>query len=718
MFLKDVLKKYFGYDSFRDTQEEIINYVVAGNDTVVVMPTGAGKSLCFQIPSLMFPGLTVVISPLIALMKDQVDGLKNNGIAAEALNSSMSNEEQRMIFNRIASGELKMLYVAPERLMSEGGKFIAYLKQLNISLFAIDEAHCVSMWGHDFRPEYLQLAALKQKFPNVPLIALTASADEITRKDIADKLLISNAKIFISSFNRSNIHYFIEQKKNSFYEITEYLSKHPNDSGIIYALSRANTEAIAEQLNQVGFLAKYYHAGMDSQERSAVQEDFKKDNIKIIVATIAFGMGIDKPDVRFVIHYNLPKNIESYYQETGRAGRDGLKSDAILFYSYGDVVKLKKFAAVENNPEQSAIMLKKLDQMAGFCNANKCRRRMLLEYFGEKYDADNCGSCDFCLTKQNVFDATIIAQKALSAVKRTGEVFGMHYLIDLLRGSKSEKIRDHHKQLKTYGIGADISRDLWTNYFRELINKGYLKRDERGEFPKIIITEKGDAVLKGQQTVFLDKVEERIEAKETSVINYDKTLFGMLRNVRSERAREEDMPPYIIASDITLQELAAFYPLLHDHLYHITGFGEIKISKYGKLFLEVIKEYCELNRIDTKIHLKINEKKKAVEIKRNKPDTTDSKRSSLYLFRSGKSIKSIAEERKLAITTVESHLNEFIESGEIKLTELMNEQRLNTILNAVKRSGDGRLKPIKEMLGNDYTYGEIRAVITHLKVNS
>lgn len=716
MSLKDVLKKYFGYDSFRDTQEEIINYILSGNDAVVVMPTGGGKSLCFQIPSLMLPGLTVVISPLIALMKDQVDGLVANGIQAAALNSSLSNDDQRIILNQIAGGQLKLLYVAPERLMGDGGRFIDFLSQQNISLFAIDEAHCVSMWGHDFRPEYLQLAALKKQFPKVPLIALTASADDITRKDIADKLNIKESRIFISSFNRSNIHYYVEQKKDSFNEITTYLSKHINDSGIIYALSRASTESIAQKLNEAGFEAKYYHAGMDPKDRSAVQEEFKKDKIKIIVATIAFGMGIDKPDVRFVIHYNLPKNIESYYQETGRAGRDGLKSDAILFYSYGDVMMLRKFATIDNNSEQTEILLKKLDQMTNFCNVKKCRRKMLMEYFDEKYTEANCGSCDYCLSKQNVFDATIVAQKALSAVVRTGEIFGVNYLIDLLRGSKSEKLKEHHKQLKTYGIGAEISKDQWTKYFRELIDKGYLRRDERGEYPRIVITEKGNSVLKGNKKVFLETIEARIEATEKVVMQYDKTLFELLRNVRTEKAYQEGVPPYIIAGDNTLQELSAFLPMQYDDLYKIIGFGEAKIAKYGKLFLEVIKEYCEINRCESKMYLRKDYQKKTVIPKTTKSDAGESKRTSLYLFRSGKSPELIATERKLSVVTIESHLSEFIASGEIKVSELVDEKKLQPILNAIKRSESAHLKPIKEMLGDNYSYGEIRAVMAYLKV--
>ena len=712
---KDVLKKYFGYEVFRDTQEKIIDFVLKGNDAVVVMPTGGGKSVCFQVPAMIFPGITIVISPLIALMKDQVDGLNAIGIPATTLNSSMSNDEQRIIINRIQNNEIKLLYIAPERLTGDGGRFLNYLQQLPVSLFAIDEAHCVSMWGHDFRPEYLQMALLKKTFPNVPIIALTASADKITRADIAEKLGIPDAKIFISSFNRPNIHYFIERKKNAYGEILEYLEKHKNVSGIIYALSRKSTETLAENLTEDGFPAACYHAGLDAATRAKVQEDFKKDKVKIIVATIAFGMGIDKPDVRFVMHYNVPKNIESYYQETGRAGRDGLHSDAILYYSYGDITVLKNFASIENNPQQSDILLKKLDKMASFCSANQCRRKMLMEYFNEEYTENNCGSCDFCLSKRETFDATVIAQKALSAVLRTEERFGINYLIDVLRGSKSEKIWKQHKEIKTYGIGADISKELWNVYFKELIDQQYLKRIEDGNFSHLVLAEKSKDVLYRNEKVYLTQQEERIEAVEENVLGFDKELFEQLRFVRTELAAKEGVPPYLIMGDVTLQELSTFLPQNTSDLEKISGFGEIKIEKYGSQFLNIVKGYCEINRLHSKMDQKRSGKQKKVLSKIKPTGPSDTKKQTLYLFRAGKTITDIAAERSLAITTIEGHLSEFILSGEIKVTEIVEENKIPAIKLAIKNVGDQKLTPIKEFLGENYSFGEIRAVIAEMK---
>ncbi len=714
---KDVLKKYFGYEDFRSPQEKIIAHVLAGNDALVVMPTGGGKSLCFQIPAVIFEGITIVISPLIALMKDQVDGLNANGISATTLNSSMSNDEQRVIINRIHNNEIKLLYIAPERLLGEGGRFMDYLKQLPVALFAIDEAHCVSMWGHDFRPEYLQLASLKKHFPKVPIIALTASADDITRKDIAEKLEIENSQIFISSFNRPNIHYFIERKKNSYAEIINYLSKHKNSSGIIYALSRKSTESIAENLTEDGFPAACYHAGLDNATRAKVQEDFKKDKVKIIVATIAFGMGIDKPDVRFVIHYNLPKNIESYYQETGRAGRDGLHSDAILFYSYGDVVMLKKFAAVENNPLQSDIMLKKLDKMANFCNANQCRRKMLLEYFNEKYTEHNCGSCDFCLSKRDTFDGTLIAQKAFSAVMRTGESFGVNYLIDFLRGSKSEKIRTAHKELKTYGVGSDISKELWTIYFKDLIDQQYILRIEDGNFSHLELTAKSKDVLYKNEKVFLTEATERLEVADTEEQQYDTVLFEQLRTLRTQIAAREGVPPYLVLGDVSLQQLAGYLPQTAEDLEKISGFGEVKIEKYGKQFLNIVLDYCEVNRLHSKMNLKSSSNKSSKKTSSKKIKSTaptETKMQTLYLFRAGKSVTDIATSRKLAISTIEGHLADFIQSGEIKVTEIVEPPKITKIKLAIQNVGDEKLTPIKIFLGENYSYGEIKAVIAEI----
>jgi ATP-dependent DNA helicase RecQ len=501
---KEILKSQFGYDSFRMNQEQAIETVLQKKDCVVLMPTGGGKSLCYQIPALMLDGLTVVISPLIALMKDQVDALKNNGVAAAFLNSTQTGREQAEVFQQIRRGDLKLLYVAPERLLQTGNQFIDFLKSINISLFAIDEAHCISSWGHDFRPEYIQLGKLKRYFPDVPLIALTATADRLVRNDIVERLTIRRAALFVSSFNRPNIFYKIEPKRNSYARLLEYLESRRAESGIVYCLSRNSADSLAADLRDEGFDALAYHAGLDKETRDKHQELFLKDEAKIIVATIAFGMGIDKSNVRFVVHMDLPKNIESYYQETGRAGRDGLQSEALLFFSWGDINKLKGFAEVEGNKSQTEIMLKKLNTMGAFGDLKTCRRKFILNYFSEELTED-CGHCDNCNTTFEKFDGTIIAQKALSAVYRTGQRFGLSYLIDFLRGSQAKTIRDEHKNLKTYGVGADVSKNNWFDYFKDLIEQGYLKQTE-GTYPTIVLTEKSMDVLRGTERVELFKV--------------------------------------------------------------------------------------------------------------------------------------------------------------------------------------------------------------------
>ncbi|HVE55859.1 MAG TPA: DNA helicase RecQ, partial [Pyrinomonadaceae bacterium] len=464
---QEILKNKFGYDSFRMNQQAAIEAVLAKKDCVVLMPTGGGKSLCYQIPSLILDGLTLVVSPLIALMKDQVDALKANGVEADFLNSSQTSREQTEVFQSVRQGKTKILYVAPERLLQSGDQFIDFLRDLKISLFAIDEAHCISSWGHDFRPEYIQLGKLKRYFPEIPVIALTATADKLVRKDIFERLNIRSAEVFVSSFNRPNIYYRIVPKRNSYAQLLDYLAERRDESGIIYCLSRSSVDNLANDLRAEGFSALPYHAGLDSETRDRHQELFLKDEVKIVVATIAFGMGIDKSNVRFVVHLDLPKNIESYYQETGRAGRDGLQSEALMFFSWGDVNKLKGFAEVEGNQRQSEIMLKKLNTMGKFGDLKTCRRRFLLDYFSEELTAD-CGHCDNCNTEFEKFDGTIIAQKALSAVARTGQRFGLSYLIDFLRGSQAKTIRDEHKNLKTYGIGADVSKNNWFDYFNDL----------------------------------------------------------------------------------------------------------------------------------------------------------------------------------------------------------------------------------------------------------
>ncbi len=680
------------------------------------MPTGGGKSLCYQIPALIFDGMTVVISPLIALMKDQVDALRNNGIEAAFLNSTQTNAEQVEVFRAVRSGKLKLLYVAPERLLQSGDQFLDFLRGVNISLFAIDEAHCISSWGHDFRPEYLRLAVLKTEFPQIPLIALTATADKLVRKDIFDRLNIPKAELFISSFNRPNIFYAVEPKRNSYSQLLDYLEKRKDESGIIYCLSRSSVDSLAADLRDEGFSALAYHAGMDKRTRDKHQESFLKDETKIIVATIAFGMGIDKSNVRFVVHMDLPKNVESYYQETGRAGRDGLRSDALLFFSWADVIKLKGFAEVEGNAKQSEIMLRKLDLMGKFGDLKTCRRKFLLNYFSEEL-SENCGNCDNCTTTFERFDGTVIAQKALSAVYRTGQRFGLSYLVDLLRGSNSAKIRDEHKNLKTYGVGADVSKDNWYEYFRDLIAQGFLAQSE-GQYPILMLTETSMDVLAGKTTVSLIKLKIKEEKKQKLVadisVPYIRDLFDNLRQVRTVIARSENVPPYVVFSDATLVEMAAYLPQSDWELRKISGVGDLKFEKYGADFLNEVRNYCRKNNLVSRIDLKSPKRERKPRTKRD-GDGRDTYQKSLDLFRDGLSIPEIARERGFGVSTIEGHLARFIPDGKVRLDELVPVEKIDTIRNAVlKFNENGVLSPIKEFLGEDYSYGEIRAVIASM----
>ncbi len=711
---KEILKHQFGYDSFRMNQQAAIETVLQKKDCVVLMPTGGGKSLCYQIPALMLDGLTVVISPLIALMKDQVDALKNNGVSAAFLNSTQTGREQTEVFQAVRNGKLKLLYVAPERLLQSGDQFIDFLRSVNVSLFAIDEAHCISSWGHDFRPEYIQLGKLKRYFPEIPIIALTATADKLVRKDIIERLNVQNAALYVSSFNRPNIFYRIEPKRNSYGQLLEYLEKRRDESGIIYCLSRNSVDNLAQDLRDEGFSALPYHAGLDKETRDRNQELFLKDEVKIIVATIAFGMGIDKSNVRFVAHLDLPKNIESYYQETGRAGRDGLNSEALLFFSWGDVNKLKGFAEVEGNRAQTEIMLKKLNTMGAFGDLKSCRRKFLLNYFDETL-AEDCGYCDNCNTVFEKFDGTIIAQKALSAVARTDQRFGLSYLIDFLRGSQAKTIRDEHKNLKTYGVGADISKNNWFDYFKDLIEQGYLKQTE-GTYPTIVLTEKSLEVLRGSERVELFKVTVKEDKKQKSLVStlaheYEKDLFGELKQVRTAFAREENVPPYVIFSDATLIEMATYLPQTEDEMRKISGIGDLKLQKYGADFLEVIVDYCDRNNFSSRINLKSPKRETKTRTKRDASGQTTYD-VSLDMFKSGLSISEIAASRGMAVSTIETHLVKFIMSGEVNLDDLVETDKIETIKDAISRINAGfAVAPVKEFLGEDYSYGEIRAVL-------
>ncbi|ASU32507.1 DNA helicase RecQ [Mucilaginibacter xinganensis] len=712
------LQKYFGYSAFRHRQEEIIQHILDKKDVLTLMPTGGGKSLCYQLPAVLLNGLTIVISPLIALMKDQVDALNVNGIPAAFINSSQSTQEQIDISTRLKNNQLKLLYLAPERLFGKESKLMDFLKTLPVALIAIDEAHCISHWGHDFRPEYLMLAGLKTEFPKVPVIALTATADKLTKKDILEKLNLKNPEVFISSFNRENITYRVTPKRNSFNQLLAFLNDRRDESGIIYCLSRKSTESLAADLKEEGFLADAYHAGLPNEVKARTQEAFLRDDVRIIVATIAFGMGINKSNVRYVVHMDLPKNIEGYYQETGRAGRDGLPSDALLLFSPGDAVKLKQFAMVEDNPDQSRIMLKKLDDMVTYCQLHACRRQFLLKYFDEDFPP-NCGSCDFCLTEFIRFDATLIAQKALSAVVRLKERFGAAYVVDFLRGSKNQNIREEHKQLKTYGIGADISKPDWQRYLRELTAMGYLQVTD-DMYPVLKLTQKSEAVLKGLEKVELvatETVEEQHPA--TEALPFEAVLITELKAIRRDIALHENVPPYVILSDASLQEMATYLPQSLDELRLISGFGDIKLARYGREFLLPVKSYCEKNGLSSKIKSKATNRgrKTKTGAKTTGTRSSDTARESFTLYKAGKPISEIAALRGLAPTTIEGHLSFYIYKGEMDVTELVSTQKMPAIKDVVESYGAGKLAPIKEVLGDEYSYGEIKAVIAWMRKN-
>ena len=594
--LRATLKTVFGYESFRPHQEEIIESTIRGEDAFVLMPTGGGKSLCYQIPALHRHGVAIVVSPLISLMKDQVDALVANGVAAAFYNSTLTDKESRQILAQLHSGELDLLYVAPERLMSDS--FLERLRELPISLFAIDEAHCVSQWGHDFRPEYVQLGRLRGLFPGIPLVALTATADPQTRVDIIERLGLSGATCHITGFDRPNIRYTVIEKNKPFLQVTSFLESYRNEAGIIYALSRKRVEEVTQRLAAEGIRAAAYHAGLPDMERHRVQEAFLRDDLQIVVATVAFGMGIDKPNVRFVIHYDLPRSIESYYQETGRAGRDGLPAEALLLFGYGDIAISRALIENGSNAEQNRIELHKLNAMTGYAEALSCRRQALLGYFGEQRE-EPCGNCDICRTPPQQYDATEDAQKALSCVYRVGQRFGMGHVIDVLRGSHNQRIQSlSHDRLSTFGIGKDLSQDAWGSVIRQLIHLGYLEQD-MGNYSILRLAAKSRPLLRGEERLILARPRVKMTPakkdpkRKREGLDYNDALFQELRTLRKQLADEQQVPPFVVFSDATLAEMAAYQPVDADSFSRLNGVGKHKLGRYGTQFLQVIQRFIE-----------------------------------------------------------------------------------------------------------------------------
>ncbi|MCC3411178.1 MULTISPECIES: DNA helicase RecQ [unclassified Microcoleus] len=706
--LEQSLKHFFGYDSFRPGQREIVEAALQQRDMMIVMPTGGGKSLCFQLPALLKPGLTVVVSPLIALMQDQVEALQDNGIGATFLNSTLSAMETRSRETAILEGKIKLLYVAPERLLGE--RFLPFLdivaSKLGISAFAIDEAHCVSEWGHDFRPEYRQMERVRDRYPDIPIMGLTATATERVRQDIIQQLNLRNPYIHVASFNRPNLYYEVRQKtKHSFAEVLQIIQK-KGGSGIIYCLSRKKVDEVAYKLQQSGIQALPYHAGMSDVDRSTNQTRFIRDDVQVMVATVAFGMGINKPDVRFVIHHDLPKNLEGYYQESGRAGRDNEPSHCTLFFGFGDVKTIEYIIEQKPDEQEQRIARQQLRRVINYAESSDCRRTVQLSYFGDSFPGD-CGNCDNCCNKKPVEDWTLEAMKFLSCIARCQEKFGMNHIIDVLRGSKSQKILQYqHNQLSTYGIGKDRTADEWKKLSRSLINQGFLDEKTDG-FPILKLNEKSWEIMKRQRTVEIAiEAPREVQARTRSLAVEVEGLFSILRSLRKQIADEQFVPPYVVFADRSLRDMAEKRPQNLTEFEEVYGVGSNKRDKYGKVFLEAIHTFCKEQG------LPIGTASADVA---NLPTLANapsySQMQTWELYRQGLTVQAIANARGMSPTTIAGHLVELMDMGrEVDINLLVESESQQAIVQAIEVVGDERLRVIYEYLQERYTFEEIKFV--------
>lgn len=711
--LLEVLKAHFGYDSFRPLQEEIITNALSQRDSLVLMPTGGGKSLCYQLPALCFDGLTLVVSPLIALMKDQVDALKANGITAEFINSSLSPVEIARVQRQAQKGQLKILYLAPERLALSG--FRHFLHTLEVSLIAVDEAHCISEWGHEFRPDYRNLKVLRHDFPAVPVIALTATATEKVREDILAQLELRQAQLFLSSFNRANLLYRVQPKRDAFDALLSLLRRHSNEPAIIYCSSRKDTEGLAADLSAQGLKALPYHAGLDNSVRRENQEKFIHDKVPIIVATIAFGMGIDKPDIRLVVHYDLPKSLEGYYQETGRAGRDGLLSECVLFYSYADKIKQDYFIGQIEDDTQRENARRKLAQMIQFCELQTCRRKFLLEYFGEQWEEENCGGCDICLSPQEEFDATEIAQKILSAVVRTDQRFGANHIVQVLRGARAKRVTQlGHDQLTVFGIARDSTEDELKQMVGLLVARGLLAKNGE-QYPTLAVSQAGWTFLRQREPLLLARPKPDSEISPTRSagdLDYDRALFEQLRALRKRFADARGVPPYVIFSDATLQQMALYLPQSRESLDRINGVGSRKLEQFGEEFLAVIRSHARQHQLPER-SIPSRREKRSRAVQRAGSTYDETKKLVLQKL----PLSEIAARRGLTEGTVIRHLERLVwTSAEIDIGYLMPPaERLAKIKAAFQSSGGLSLIPVWELLGMEEFPWELHLVRVWLR---